>query len=71
MVCGGRPEHPAHVTTATSSPFSYSYDPSGVELRRALRTAPVQGVHLDRASLTLAVGGASTLLLGLLRLVVT
>ncbi len=61
----------ADVTTATHSPYTYVYDPSGTELRRALASAPeLPTSRIDAASLVLTAVAGLTLLAGLLRVVV-
>lgn len=55
-----------HVTTATHSPHSYSYDPSGFELRKALLLPP-QAAQRPDASYVLAALSGLTLLAGVLR----
>lgn len=59
------------MATATHSPFSYVYDPSGVELRRALASAPeLPTSRIDVASLVLTAVAGLTLLAGVLRVAV-
>ncbi|MBW3640126.1 MAG: hypothetical protein KY451_09800 [Actinobacteria bacterium] len=68
-------------TAAVQSPFSYVYDPSGTELRRALIRPDCDVVWVDpavhrplaaeRAQILLAVVASLTLLVGVARVVVS
>lgn len=59
-----------HVTTATHSPFSYAYDPSGAELRRALLLPACTTRRPDLATILLGATAGLTLLAGLARIAV-